>query len=318
MLNQNSYVLVIGDAGVDIVVHLPEFDENGKADFKEPFLLGGGTSANTAVALSRLAMSTSFLGTIGDDAQGKQVIEDFKQEGVNIDHLIVNNDLNTFSTFAFIDENGERHPYIWPKRDLAFQSLNRDQIKDNIFQNVSWVHSSGISMLENTSARQTILSLFKEAKELGLTTSFDLNLRVDDEFDPDYHQAIIETIQHSDYILGSGENEFHYLSPEQHWLDTIKQLVSANQTFIARMGDQGSLAVQQSNTIEASGFPIQVVDTLGAGDIFNAGFIYACMKGYSTEESLKYANATAAFSVNKEGARSSPTIDELEKFLSTY
>ncbi|WP_411954650.1 carbohydrate kinase family protein [Alkalibacillus sp. S2W] len=318
MLEQNLQVLVIGDAGVDIVVHLPEISGDGKADFKEPFLLGGGTSANTAVALSRLAMSISFLGTIGDDAPGKQVIEELQQEGVNIDHLMVNHDLNTFSTFAFIDQNGERHPYIWPKHDLAFQSLKRDNIKDNIFQNVSWVHSSGISMLEDTSARQTILSLFKEAKELGLTTSFDLNLRVDSDLDSDYYRAIIETLQYTDYVLGSGEDEFHYLSPEQNWLDTVKQLVSANQTYIARMGDQGALAVQQTNTIEASGYPIQVLDTLGAGDIFNAGFIYARMKSYSIEESLKYANATAAFSVRKEGARSSPKIDELETFLSTY
>ncbi|NIK12033.1 carbohydrate kinase family protein [Alkalibacillus almallahensis] len=318
MLEQNLQVLVIGDAGIDIVVHLPEISEDGKADFKEPFLLGGGTSANTAVALSRLAMSTSFLGTIGDDAQGKQVIEELQHEGVNIDHLMVNNDLNTFSTFAFIDQDGERHPYIWPKHDLAFQSLNRNQLNHNIFQNVSWVHSSGISMLEDTSARQTILSLFKEAKELGLTTSFDLNLRVDSDLDSDYYKAIMETIQYTDYVLGSGEDEFHYLSTEQNWLDTVKQLVSANQTFIARMGDQGALAVQQANTIKASGYPIGVVDTLGAGDIFNAGFIYACMKGYSIEESLKYANATAAFSVRKEGARSSPTIDELETFLSSY
>ncbi|GAA0452061.1 carbohydrate kinase family protein [Alkalibacillus silvisoli] len=316
--NKTQNVLVIGDAGVDIIVHLPKIQKDNKTDFKEPFIIGGGTSANTAVSLKRLGINTSFLGTIGDDAQGKQVIDDFKNEGVNIDHLIVDRQVNTFSTFAFIDPLGERHPFIWPKNDLGFQKLDLSQIDDNAIHNATWIHSSGISMIDDTSARHSIINIFKQAKKRSIPTSFDLNLRVTDEIDPDYKNAIIETIKYSDYVLGSGEDEFYYLHPQKNWLDSAKQFSSKDRVLIVRMGDQGSIAIQGPKIIKSGAYPANVVDTLGAGDTYNAGFIASRLMRNDLSTSLSKANAVAAFNVTKKGARSSPTQEELEQFINEH
>ncbi|WP_188206848.1 carbohydrate kinase family protein [Alkalibacillus aidingensis] len=316
---QSPNVLVIGDAGVDIIVHLPkiQYESSKVTDFKEPTIVGGGTSANTAVALKRLGVNTSFLGTIGDDAHGKYVMDEFQNEGVNIDQVIVDPQVHTFSIFAFIDEFGERYPYVWPKKDLGFQKLDLDQVNVEAIRHASWVHSSGISMMDDTSSRHSIIEIFRIAHHEGIPTSLDLNLRVmDGELDPDYKQAIIEVMNYCDYVLGSGEDEFYYLDPQENWLDSVKTFASNDRTIIARMGDEGSFAIQGSSVIKSAAYPVQVVDTLGAGDTYNAGFIAARLSGENIQDSLSQANAVAAYSVSKEGARSSPTGDELERFLS--
>ena len=83
-------------------------EERTLVDYPNPELVGGGTSANTAVALAKLGLPVSFLGTIGDDQYGKYIQKDFKEQGVNTADLIVDPKLNTVGVFAFIDENGER------------------------------------------------------------------------------------------------------------------------------------------------------------------------------------------------------------------
>ena len=90
-------VVVIGDVAVDIIVHYPKFLNEGRTlvDYTTPCLVGGGTCANSAVALARLGVDTRFVGTVGDDQYGRYILKDFFKEGVGTDGLIVDAGLNT-------------------------------------------------------------------------------------------------------------------------------------------------------------------------------------------------------------------------------
>lgn len=200
-------IYVVGDANVDIIVPYPRFlnEERTLVDYPNPELVGGGTSANTAVALAKLGLPVSFLGTIGDDQYGKYIQKDFKEQGVNTADLIVDPKLNTVGVFAFIDENGERYLWGWPRVDQAFKVLERDKVPFEKIEAADWVHSSGMSLVYDTSARTEIIEIFKKAYEAGVPTSFDLNLRVDDgKLDPEYEKAVREVIRYTTYLLGSG------------------------------------------------------------------------------------------------------------------
>lgn len=110
-------VMVVGDATVDIIVPYPKFlnKERTLVEYPEPSIQGGGTSANTAVALARLGVETGFVGSVGEDQYGRYVKNDLSKEGVDISGLIIEPELNTVGVFAFIDENGER--YLWGCRE---------------------------------------------------------------------------------------------------------------------------------------------------------------------------------------------------------
>ena len=311
-------VLVVGDANVDIIVPYPKFlnEERTRVEYPTPVLQGGGTSANTAVALSRLGIQTAFLGSIGEDQYGKYIREDFRREGVDMTWLIVEPDLNTVGVFAFVDEFGERYLWGWPRVDQAFKIIDESKVDFEKIKEMSWVHSSGMALVHDTSARTSMVRIFKTAWEAGIPTSFDLNLRVDDgELDPSYEKVVREIISYSTYVLGSGKDEFYYLGEKGKWLENAKAFVTDRRTVIVRDGGEGSLGLSSEETQKAPAFRGDVVDTVGAGDVYNAGFIAARLQGKSLYESLVMGNAVSGYTVSRKGSRNCPHLQELEEFM---
>lgn len=311
-------VLVIGDANVDIIVPYPRFmnDERTLVSYPTPELQGGGTSANTAVALSRLGVKVDFLGTIGDDQYGRYIKTDLEKEGVSTEHLIVSPEYNTVGVFAFIDERGERYLWGWPRVNQAFKELDEKKIKFDRLKEMDWIHSSGMSLVYDTSARSSIIEVFKRAHELGIPTSFDLNLRVDQgKLEEKYAEAVYEILKYCTYILGSGTDEFQYLGDSRDWHKNAKALVRKDRVVIVRNGSKGSIAMTTDNEINMPAYKVKVEDTVGAGDVYNAGFITAMLLGKDMEFCLKYGNAVSGYTVQRKGSRSCPTLDELAKFM---
>lgn len=314
-------VIVVGDANVDIIVPYPKFlnEERTLVDYPTPEMQGGGTSANTAVALARLGNRTSFIGSIGDDQYGRYIQKDFQKEGVDISDMIIEPELNTIGVFAFIDENGERYLWGWPREEQAFKVIDRNKIPFDKIRSADWVHSSGMAIVHDTSARSTIIEVFKEAYNAGVPTSFDLNLRVDNGvLEPEYEKAVREMIKYTTCLLGSGTDEFAYLGESTDWVKNAKSFVTDKRTVIVRNGSEGSIGYSVNEEKKADAFHVEVEDTVGAGDVYNAGFITASLMGKSLEECLVMGNAVSGYTVERKGARSCPTTEELNRFLNEH
>lgn len=314
-------VIVVGDANVDIIVPYPRFlnKERTLVDYPEPSLLGGGTSANTAVALARLGVGTSLIGTVGDDQYGRYIQDDLQKEGVDISDMIVEPELNTVGVFAFIDENGERYLWGWPRVDQSFKVLDADKVPFQKIQKADWVHSSGMCLAYDTSARETVIRIFKESFQAGVPTSFDLNLRVDEGIlDPEYEKAVREIIQYTTYLLGSGTDEFAYLGRDRDWRENARSFVSENRVVIVRNGGDGSYGFSLEEETEVPAFQVTVEDTVGAGDVYNAGFINAVLEGRNLRECLAAGNAVSGYTVERKGARTCPNMEQLQKFLEKH
>ncbi|MFU0558941.1 carbohydrate kinase family protein [Gardnerella vaginalis] len=313
-------VIVVGDANVDIIVPYPRFLDEQRTIVKYPdiSIQGGGTSANTAVALSRLAVNTSFVGSIGKDQYGRFVLDDFAKEGVDATYLRTYAELNTVGVFAFVDEFGERYLWGWPRESQSFKVLDLDDCIMNAVRNSDWIHSSGMCLVYNTSARDSITRIFRAAYNCGIPTSFDLNLRVDNGvLNPDFYDALMGIMPYVTHLLGSGPDEFSYLGDDT-WKNNAKDLSVNGRTVIARDGANGSIGFKNSSVISAPPFNVEVVDTIGAGDIYNAGYIKSMLDCSNVERSLLYGNAVAAYSVAHKGARNSPNIDQINEFLLHY
>lgn len=311
-------VLVAGDANVDLIVPFPRFlnEQRTLVEYPNPCLLGGGTCANTAVALSRLGVGTGFAGTIGRDQYGAYIRKDFEKEGIDTARLMEDAGRNTVCVFAFIDEQGERYLWGWPRVNQAFKELDLERMGMDWLGDTDWLHSSGMAIVDNTSARSSIVQMFRAAYELGIPTSFDLNLRVDNGImDAGYRDAVMEIMKYSNYVLGSGAEEFYYLNPRDDWEDSVRGLVSEGHVMIARMGKDGSKAFSLKGEVGCPAFPVIVKDTVGAGDVYNAGFIAKRLEGGGMFQCLEYGNAVSAYTVERKGARSCPNRKEAEEFL---
>lgn len=311
-------VVVAGDANVDILVHYPRFlnAERTRVEWPNPEVVGGGTSSNTAAALAKLGVDVSFIGTVGDDTFGRFVRADFEELGIDASGLVTNGSLNTVGVFAFIDETGERYLWGWPRVDQSFKVIDESGVDFDLVRSAAWFHSSGMSLTYGTSARSTLSRIYREAHEAGVPTSIDLNLRVDDGvLDPDFASALEQVINDVDYVLGSGPDEFAYLG-QGTWLENARVLATEGKTVVVRDGANGSLAIVGDELVRAPAYEVEVEDTVGAGDVFNAGFISAMLDGEGLPAALAKGNGVSGYSVARKGARNTPTISQLELFMS--
>jgi fructokinase len=193
------------------------------------------------------------------------------------------------------------------------------KINMETIHNASWIHSSGMAIVHDTSARSSIIRIFKEAYKRGIPTSFDLNLRVDQgSLDEKYKEAVLEVIKYSSYVLGSADEEFRYLGDSEDPIENARAFVNNNRTVIARLGKQGSYGLSVDEEVIAEAFNVEVVDTVGAGDVYNAGFIAAVLQGCSLKDSLIIGNAVSGYTVGQKGARNCPHKDELNVFLKKH
>ncbi len=313
-------VIVVGDANVDIIVQYPRFLDPEKTHvvWPNPEMQGGGTSSNTAAALAKLGLGCAFVGTVGDDNYGRFVRDDLAELGVDVSGLVVDPSLNTVGVFAFIDETGERYLWGWPREKQSFKVIDENRVDFERVCRADWVHSSGMSLVYDTSARSTITRIFHEAHAAGVPTSFDLNLRVDDGvLDPDFAQALDAIMGDVDYLLGSGPDEFAYLGGGT-WEENAAALARDGRMVIARDGARGSMALFDGKAVRADAYRVEVEDTVGAGDVYNAGFISGILAGRDISEALRLGNAVSGYTVARKGSRSTPTAQELEEFMGAH
>lgn len=316
MYQPPSAVLVIGDACVDFVVQLPAKGVP-LVQRKDPEIHGGGTAANTAVSLARLGTPVSMMGVLGDDGYGRFIRQDLTAMGVQTHLMSIDPDAFTSVVLALIDADGERSVFGWPRRGASFSRLDPAHVTPETLDEIGWLHTSGMCLNE-APTRDAILKGMRLAQAAGIPVSIDLNLRiglVNGELDPSYKATLLEAIASASYVLGSYSEELRFLaggSPEE----AAGELAGGGHTVIARLGEQGAIAVDSAGQVLASpAFPVAVVDTLGAGDAFDGGFITALLEGADLAEALRWGNAVAALNIGRPGARGLPDRQEVETLL---
>lgn len=311
-----TQVLVLGDANVDLVIPLPDrlistpTSRDSKLD-----LHGGGTAANVAVALARLGLNTGFIGTVGDDGYGRWVLKDLNKEGVNTRETSLIQDAFTSMVMALIYPDGERGLYVWPDEGGAHTKLEPDSINQEIFETASWLHTTGLCLREEP-VRSAQIKAMKLAQQAGLTVSLDLNLRLESwGMDRSLKKVFERAIDLSQVVFGNGFEEIIPFTDELTIQAGAQVLSNGTRTVIARQGSEGALVVAPRENFFSPAFEVEVVDTLGAGDAFNGGYIAACLVGKDLPEAVRWGNAAAALKIRKRGARALPSRKELLNLL---
>jgi sugar/nucleoside kinase (ribokinase family) len=308
-------VIVVGDANVDLVIRLPD----PKTDLMQPVpqLFGGGSAANTAVALARLGVPTAFSGAVGDDGYGRYVHDDLKNEGIDSSRLITIADAFTPMVIAMIEPGGERHIVVWPPERGADNLLKPDDIDHRQIAGAAWLHTSGMC-LRASPVREAVLHAMRIASDACVPVSLDLNLRLELwGWRDNIRETIERAIALADVVFGSAEEEIVPVARVAA-VEAAAHIISGGaRIVVARRGQEGALAASPGGTQHAPAFAVTPVDMLGAGDAFNGGFIAARLVGHTIAESLRWGNAVAALKITQSGARGLPFRAEVEALLAT-
>ena len=312
-------VLMIGDANLDKVIRLPAADD-GMDTLRDlvPKLYAGGTIGNAATALVRLGVNVILACAVGADGYGSYVLRTLADAGVDVRHAHVVPDRFTLTVTIIIDRSGQRYFARYPIDDAASLFYPPDKLELDDIVEAGWLHSSGF-VFEDGSTGEAVLQAMKLAKSANIPVSLDLNLRPQSDALPGpYLAAVQRAVEQSDYILGSATDEILLLTGINDPIKASKVLAGGKRTIIARFGPKGALVVAASGeATPVPAFKIEVVDTLGAGDVFDAGFIAAMLDGEPVIEAARWGNALAAISVTHEGAAGHLTREEMEGLLAS-
>lgn len=307
-------VVVIGDANVDLEIRLPNEPRIETHANPDPQMHGGGSAANTAAALARLGLSCRFVGAVGDDSFGRFAVDSLARAGVDTRAVATTTDAPTVAVIAVVQPGGDRLIYVWPPTGGAHGALERDAAVAAL-EGATWLHVSGIC-LRVAPARDAVLAAMEEARLKGVPVSFDLNLRLENwGWDDDFAATVEAAVDNSDVVLGAASDEVGALAGTTDPIAAAASLAGHDRVVVARLGADGAVASSPGGSVMVPGFVVPVVDTVGAGDAFNAGFIAARLRGLDISGAVVWGNAVAGLTVSGRGARSTPELTVVEALI---
>jgi sulfofructose kinase len=258
---------------------------------------GGGPAAVAAVALSRLGIKSAIIGTIGNDADGKEVLRIFEKEGVDTSGISVGTSATSGSVIVASKEHSERA--ISTRQPMVQAPINEAAKK--LIRQAQWVHVDHVGI-----TRLTELGI---SRGNGPLISFDAGYGVE-AFDPITVDLFVPTDRQ--------------MALRYPGIDLAVALendsMKAGNTVVATQGSAGSAGFSpETRLVTAPGFTVDVMSTLGAGDVFHGALVAQLIHGFSLQEAMLRANAVAALScTGLDGQSKIPTTIELDTYLEAH
>jgi sugar/nucleoside kinase (ribokinase family) len=304
-------ILVIGELNVDLIVtglaSLPTFGQELTCTGFSRAL--GSSSAIFARALAGLGAQVDFMGKVGNDDNGRFMLAQLHEIGIGTQNVLVDPTIQTGVTISLTYPHEKAQiTYLGSIADYRLSDVNLGVLGD-------YTHLHMASVYLQTGLRPAFPELLRRARNLGLTTSLDPG------WDPEEAwNGVLQEALSAVNILFVNEHEVRAMAKMASVRQAASSLARNVELVVAKLGADGALLADRSGRLEIPALPVQVVDTTGAGDSFNAGFIYGyILEGGSKAEALRFANACGAIAVTRVGGASSvPAASEVEIFLSQY
>jgi ribokinase len=290
----DQFVLVDEFCGVDDKIWVKDFSR-----------MCGGVVANFCVGVARMGVKSGFMGKSGDDTNGHEILQNFRNHGMDTEHFFLRKDTKTAVNVIIVDSHGSRQIYQDPYMErnvLKAEEINPDYVaRADIF------HTDAVNI-------EATRKCMKAAKEAGKKVSFDLERHVA-VYGLDKIKDLIEM---TDYLLPNRRGALE-LTGEDDIERAAKKLRSMGPELVSvTLGKEGTLLVTEKEVVRTPIYGVKkVVDTTGAGDCYNATFISCLYKGMTPKEAANFATAAAALSVTAVGAQTMPRWKKVEEYLAS-
>lgn len=295
-------IVVVGSFNMDLTAYMERLPRPGETVSGRLFVTGpGGKGSNQAVAAARLGADVTFIGRVGQDVFAESALNTWRQEGINTDYVIRDPQHATGVAPIWVDDSGENSIVVVLGANLAMQQSDVDAAADVIA-------SADVLICQLEINYNIVEYALRVAKQKGIRTI--LNPAPAGRIDS-------QVLALADYLTPN-ETELEALSGMSGAVEPAARalLTRDDQIVVVTVGAQGAQWVSRTGSSRLPAFPVNVVDTTGAGDAFSGGFAVALAEGRSLEDAITFANATAGLCVTRPGtAPSMPTRAEVEALL---
>lgn len=286
-------VLVVGELNVDLILNtIDKFPEMGKEVLAQQMTLTlGSSSAIFASNLSTLGSSVTYAGKLGYDNFGEHILTSLKAKGVDTGNIIHTKTHSTGATIV-LNFSEDRAMVTYPG---AMSALEIADVPEEKMKQARHLHVSSVFL--QPGIRKDIVSLFQRAKTLGLTTSIDPQWDPSETWDLDLN-ALLPFV---DVFLPNAAElkALARVNDLQEALDFVRQFSGA---FVVKNGSEGAYLWDGKILHHQRAFlNTKVVDSIGAGDSFDAGFIHKFLQHKPWQECLEFGALTGAVNTTRHG-----------------
>ena len=293
-------VVGVGASCVDQVCRLPVFPVAGgpraKVRMQDQTRTCGGQIATALATCASLGLRAAYLGAVGDDDDGRRIRGELAGRGIDLGHVHVS-EAPTATATILLDSTGDRI-VLW-HRDPALR-FPPERLSAGLVAGSRVVHVDDVDV-------PAAIAAARIARDRGIPVTCDI-----DHVTPATRE-LLQLVSHPVFA----ESVPSLLTGEA---DPQRALRALRRTHPGRLvvtvGEKGAVALDGDTLLSAPGFPVTVLDSTGAGDVFRGAYIYGLVQGWPLERQLWFANAAAAISCTKAGAMGGvPTLEEIEDLL---
>lgn len=302
------------------------------ADIRSFDAMVGGSPANIALSSARLGLRSALLTAVGDDQVGDFVLGYLEAEGVETAYIPRKPQKTSLALLGVIPP--DRFPLLFYREDPADIHLTPGEVEA-----FPWSETTAFQLSGNALSRGVGAEAARHATELsrsaGLTSYIDLDLRPVEWSEPSaYGEAMRQVLPLIDVVVGTEEELYAALSPEPEIVmdgaslpderhDELAELAQAlvrsdtrPGAIVLKRGPRGATVIEQGSELDVPGFPVEVVNTVGAGDAFAGALITARVRGEDWLRAVRFANACGAIEVTRHGCSVAfPTPAEVDAFV---
>jgi sugar/nucleoside kinase (ribokinase family) len=286
-------VCVVGELNLDLILYgLPKdlvLDREHLAS-NMAFTLGS-SSAIFAHNLCVLGTQVGFISKIGGDPLGRMAAERLSAVGVDVSRMKQGTGKTSTGLTVVLPYTQHRYILTYPGTmfEMQYSDIDMDYVRT-----ARHLHLSSFYL--HRALRPRILNLFRQAKEAGLTTSLDTN----DDPENQWTNDLLEVLKYVDVFLPN-DREAKKIARTEDLSQALNLLAGLSKVVVVKRGSSSAICRSGDEQWSLAPPPVQMVDDIGAGDTFDAGFIHLYLRGAKLEDCLAFANIAAAYSVSKEG-----------------
>jgi sugar/nucleoside kinase (ribokinase family) len=301
-------IAVIGELNPDLILTGAVQPAFGQVEqiVDDATLAVGSSGAIFACGAARLGLRVVYCGLVGDDEFGRYMLDQLRAHEVGVDGVIVDPAVKT--GLSVILSLGDDRAILTHLGSMA--ALRADQVDRSVLASARHVHVT--SFFLQHALRPSLPLLLATAHAMGSTVSMDTN------WDPSerWNDGLTEALRHVDVFLPN-EQEAIAISGAPSLEQAMERLNRRIPTVVVKQGAAGAAARQDQASAHDPGFHVRVVDTTGAGDSFNAGYLYGHLQGWALSDALALGCACGALSTRGPGGvGTQPTLAEAQLLIS--
>jgi sugar/nucleoside kinase (ribokinase family) len=304
-------VTIAGEINLDLVLYglpseIPVEREMLASGFEVTL---GSSSAILAHNLATLGIATGFVTRVGHDELGQLALHRLAESGVELSRVVKADNATKTGVTILLHHGGERRILTYP--GTMFEMSRADLDIDYL---ASGRHFHLSSLFLHRALQADLPELFRELKSRGLTLSLDTN----DDPEDKWNGVLPQLLPYIDILLPN-KDELCRIARRDNLDDALAELSSIVPIIAVKCGSEGAVVQNGKERIQVPGVAVRPVDTIGAGDSFNAGFLAAWLSGCSLEESARAGNITGALSTQRPGGTEAfRSREERERFLQQH